>query len=64
MNRDGVCLRLGSLGSSLKWLGWGVHNLCPWAAAVWEVGGLSVGVRPHPRPLAGPEAWEAEVLPL
>ena len=53
MNPDGVCPRLGSLGSSLKWLGWGVHNLCPWAAAVWEVGGLSVGFRPIHAP------WQA-----
>lgn len=58
MNPDSVCPRLGSLGPTLKGLGWGVHNLSPWAAAVWEVGGLSVGFRPHPRPLAGPRSLE------
>lgn len=49
MNPHGVCPRLGSLGSALKGLRWGVHNLSPWVAAMWEVGGLSVGFRPPPR---------------
>lgn len=56
MNPDRVCPCLGSLGPTLKGMGWGVHNLSPWAAAVWEVGGLSVGFRPHPRPLASPRS--------